>query len=167
MAALLEQDLGVRHLEIAAPDLGRGNLRRDGQHRHPRAVAIEQAVDQMQVTGPAASCADRELASQMSFGAGCECSHLLVAHMDPLNLAPTSNCIGEAVKAVADNSVDSLDSGGRKCGSKLICNGPGHLASSIVRRGLISHDLAPATIPHPGERACVDGVEWHVDPQAA
>jgi hypothetical protein len=61
VAALLEQDLGMRLLEIAAPDLGRGNLRRDGQHRHPRALTIEQAIDQVQVARPAAPCADREL----------------------------------------------------------------------------------------------------------
>jgi hypothetical protein len=43
-------------------------------------MAIEQAVDEMQVAGPAPAGTDRELAGQMSFGAGREGCYLLVAH---------------------------------------------------------------------------------------
>jgi len=43
MAALLEQRLRMRFLEIPGADLGRGDLRGDGEHRHPRSVTIEEA----------------------------------------------------------------------------------------------------------------------------
>ena len=41
-------------------------------HRHAAAVAIEQAVDQVQVAGSAASGADGELAGEVRLGAGRE-----------------------------------------------------------------------------------------------
>src|SRR5260370_658083 len=79
-----------------------------------RALRFERAVDQVQVARPAASCADRELAGQMCRGASREGSHLLVVHMDPLDPAVTSNGVGEAVEAITDNSIDSLDAGSRE-----------------------------------------------------
>jgi hypothetical protein len=42
----------MRLLKIAAADFGRGDMGGDGQHRHVVAVAVKQAVDQMQVAGP-------------------------------------------------------------------------------------------------------------------
>jgi hypothetical protein len=44
-------------------------------------VAIEQAVDEMQVAGSAAAGTDRELAGQMRFGAGREGGYLLVPRL--------------------------------------------------------------------------------------
>ena len=60
MAAFLEQVLRMGFLEIASADLGRRNLRGDRQHRHARAVAVEQAVDEVQIARAAASRADGE-----------------------------------------------------------------------------------------------------------
>jgi len=54
--------------------------------RHAAALAVEQAVDQVEVARPAASGADRELAGEMGFGAGGEGRGLLVAHVDPVDL---------------------------------------------------------------------------------
>ncbi len=50
-------------------------------------MAIEQAVDEMQIARPAAAGADGELAGQMRLGAGREGGDLLVADVDPLDLA--------------------------------------------------------------------------------
>ena len=76
---------------------------------HARAVAVEQAVDEMQVARPAAARADRELAGQVGLGAGRESGGLLVPDMDPLDLALPAHRVGEAVQAVADEAVDPLD----------------------------------------------------------
>ena len=101
----------MRLLEIARADLGRRDLRRDGQHRHARAMAVEQAVDEVQIARPAAAGADRELAGQMRLGAGREGRDLLVPDMDPFDLALSADRVGEAVEAVADDAVDPLDAG--------------------------------------------------------
>ena len=60
-AALPEQLRGVGLLEIAAADLLARDMRRDRQHRHPGAVGVEQAVDEMEVARPAAGGAHRQL----------------------------------------------------------------------------------------------------------
>ena len=111
MAAFLEQRLRMRLLEIAGADLGRWDLRGDGEHRHARAVTIEQAVDEMQIARPAAAGADGELTRQMRLGAGRERRDLLVPDMDPLDLALPANRVGQPVQAVADNAIDPLDTG--------------------------------------------------------
>ena len=76
-----------------------------------RAVAIKKPVDQMQIARAAATRAYRELTGQVRFGAGGEGAGLLVAHMNPLDLALSADRIGEAVEAVADDAVDAFDAG--------------------------------------------------------
>ena len=57
------------------------------EHRHARAVAIEEAVDEVQIARAAAAGADGELARQMRLGARRERGDLLVPDMNPLDLA--------------------------------------------------------------------------------
>ena len=116
----------MRLLEIAAADLGRGNLRGDAEHGHARAVTVEQTVDEVQVARPAAAGADRELAGQMRLGAGRERRDLLVPDMDPLDLALPADGVGQAVQAVADNAVDPLDARRGEGLGELVCNGLCH-----------------------------------------
>ena len=99
----------VRLLEIAAAELSRGDVRGDTKHRNTRAVAIEQAVDKVQVARPAASGADRELTCQMRLGARRECGNLLVPDVNPLDFSVTADGVGQAVKAVADNAKNPLN----------------------------------------------------------
>src|SRR4051794_15466910 len=120
-------------LEIPAADLGAWDVRGDGEHRHARAVAVKEAVDEVQVAWPATSRADCELAGQMCFGAGRESGDLFVPHMYPLDLALPANSVGQTVQAVAHNSVDAHDAGGGKDCSELIRNGC-HESCSEVRR---------------------------------
>jgi hypothetical protein len=96
-------------LEITGADLGRRYLRGDGEHRHSRAVTVEQAVDQVQIAGPAAAGADGELTGQMRFRASREGRDLLVPNVDPVDLALSPERVGEAVEAIADNAIDPLD----------------------------------------------------------
>ncbi len=61
-----------------------------GRDRHDgdmRAVAVEQAVYQMQVAGAAAACTDGEFACDMRFATGREGRDLLVPGMNPLDSA--------------------------------------------------------------------------------
>ncbi len=109
VAAFLEERFRMRFLEIVGADLGGGNVRGDGEHRHTRAVAVEQAVDQVQIARAAASRADRELAGQMRLGSGREGRNLLVPDMEPLDLALPADGVGQAVQAVTDNTVNALD----------------------------------------------------------
>jgi hypothetical protein len=64
------------------------------QHWHVRSVAIEQAIDEVQVAGSAASGADRKLSCQVRLGPGREGRDLLVPYMDPLDLALAADRIG-------------------------------------------------------------------------
>ncbi len=86
VAALLEQDLGMRGLEVVDPDFAARDMRCDGQYRHAVALAVEQAVDEVQVAGATAASADRERARQMSLSAGGKCCALLVADVHPFDL---------------------------------------------------------------------------------
>ena len=51
-AALAEELLRVRLLEVAPADLLARDVRGDREHRHPAAVGVEEAVDEVQVPGP-------------------------------------------------------------------------------------------------------------------
>jgi hypothetical protein len=46
-------------------------------------VAVEQTIDEMQVAGPAAAGADRELAGEMGFASGGKRRDFLVPDMNP------------------------------------------------------------------------------------
>ncbi len=82
-AAFAEQLVGVGLLKITGADLGRGNVGGDRNDRHARALAVVEAVDQVQVTRAAAAGADRELAGDMRLGTGGKSGDLLVAQMQP------------------------------------------------------------------------------------
>src|SRR5262249_56810675 len=83
MAALLEQVLRVRLLEIAGADFRRRDLCRDGQHRQARAVAVEQAVDEMQISWSAAAGADRKLPRERRLAGSAKRRFLLVPDVNP------------------------------------------------------------------------------------
>ena len=110
--ALGEQVLGMRRLEVLAADLRARDVGGDGQHRHAAALAVEQAVDQVQVARAAAAGADGELAGQVRLGAGGEGAGLLVPHVDPVDRLGAAQRIGEAVQRIAGDAVDASHAGG-------------------------------------------------------
>ena len=124
--ALLEEALGMSLLEVVRTDLRGGDLRRDRHHRHARALAVEETVDEMQVTGAAAAGADREVAGDMGVGAGGEGCDLFVAHVQPFDPAAPANGVGEAVEAVADDAVDALHARRGENFNHLVGDGLGH-----------------------------------------
>ena len=85
MAALPEQGLRMRLLEIPAPDLGRRDLGRNRGHRHAAAMRVEQPVDEMQIAGAAGAGADRKAAGHLGFARGRERRDLFVAHVNPVD----------------------------------------------------------------------------------
>jgi hypothetical protein len=97
-------------------------MRGNGKNGDARALAIEQSVDEMQIAGSAASRTNGKVAGKMSLGAGRESGNLFVTHVEPLDFALASNRIGEAVQAIADDSVYPFNSGDREGFGKLIRN---------------------------------------------
>jgi hypothetical protein len=159
MAALLEQELRMGLLKIAAADLGRRDLRGDAEHGHARAVAVEQSVDEVQVARSAAAGADGELAAQMRLGPGRERGDLLVPYMDPLDLALAADGVSEPVQAVADDAVDPLDARSGERLGELICDRFCHrrrpLLRGLVRQEVDISDRAPRGVKSGKARSIV------------
>src|SRR5229473_5335023 len=101
-------------------------MSRDRHYRHARAVAVEQTIDEVQVARAATSGADRETARDMRVRAGGERGDFLVPDMQPLHAAMAAQCIGEAIEAVAYDSIDALDTGGGEGFDHLVCNSACH-----------------------------------------
>ena len=85
-------------------------------------MAIEQAIDEMQIAWAATARANRKIARQVRFRAGGEGSNFLVPDMDPLNPCLAANGIGEAVQAITDDAINAFDTGRGKGLGELICD---------------------------------------------
>src|SRR5882757_1972735 len=107
-------------------------MRRDGQHRDAVAVAVVEAVDQVQVARATRPSTDSERAGEVGLSPGCEGRRLLVTNMHPLNLALAAKCIGQPVQAIADDAVNPLDADGFKGFGELICDGLHNLTPLYV-----------------------------------
>jgi hypothetical protein len=83
-------------------------------------MAVEQSVDEVQIAGPAAAGTNGELAGQVRFGAGREGRDLFVPDVDPLDLTLSSQSVGQAIEAVADDAIDSFDAGSGQCFYELV-----------------------------------------------
>jgi hypothetical protein len=75
----------MRFLEVPGADLGRGNLRGNGEHGHTRSVAVKEAIDKMQIARSAAA-ADREITRKMRPRTRGKGRDLLVPDMNPFDL---------------------------------------------------------------------------------
>jgi hypothetical protein len=109
MAALPEDVFRMSLLEVSTTDFNAWNLRRDGENRHTTALAIVKAIDQVQVSGTAASGAYSQFAGQMRFRARRERPCLLITHADPLDILAGANRIRDAIERVAGDAVNSLN----------------------------------------------------------
>jgi hypothetical protein len=74
-------------------------------------LTVVEAVYQVEIAGAAASGANGQPPCEMGFGAGGKGGRLFVPDVHPLEIAPLSDCIGDAIEGVAGNSVDIADSG--------------------------------------------------------
>ena len=97
--------------------------------RDPRAVAVEQAVDEVQIAGAAAPGADGDLARQMRFCARREGCDFFVPDMNPFDFALAAKRVSQAVQAIADNAINSLDARYGKNLRELVRDGFDHISS--------------------------------------
>ena len=88
-------------LKVVGADLGAGNVGGDGEDGHAAAMAVEEAVNEVEIARAAACRADGERAGEMRVGTGGEGGHLFVAHVDPLHGAVSAQRIGKPVERVA------------------------------------------------------------------
>nr|GEU28584.1 hypothetical protein [Tanacetum cinerariifolium] len=109
VAAFLEQALRVRGLEIIDADFRARNVRGYCEYRHAAALAVEQAVNQVQVAGTAAARAHGQLAGEVRIGAGCKGSAFLVAHVDPGDALLAAQRVRETIERIAHHAVDAPD----------------------------------------------------------
>ena len=126
MAALAKQLLRVGFLKVAAADFMTGDLRGDGEDRHPAAVTVVEAVDQVQIAGTTAACADGQASGEMRVCARGEGRRLLVPHVHPPHTLLPANRIGDSVQGVAGYAVDPLDSLGDQSVDEEIRDRLGH-----------------------------------------
>jgi hypothetical protein len=112
----------MRLLKIARADFRGRNVRSDTEDGYARSMALEQAVDEMQVARPAAAGADRKVAGEMCLGARREGGDLFMPHVNPLDRALAADCIGDTVETVADDAEYALDAGRYQGLDKLICH---------------------------------------------
>src|SRR5690242_5974973 len=126
VAAFAEVGLRMRFLEIPRTDLRRRDLRGDRKHGNARSMGVEKAVDQMQVARSTAAGAHGQRTGEVRFGSGGERGHFLVAHMDPLNVLPSSDNVGQPIETVTDYAVDALDAGSDEGLYELLSNGVAH-----------------------------------------
>ena len=80
-------------------------------------MAIEQAVDEIQAAGATTPGTHRKAAAEMRLGARREGRDLLVADVEPFDLALTADRVCQPVQAIADNAVDPPHT----CRDKCLC----------------------------------------------
>src|SRR5258706_256728 len=108
MATIPEQAFRMRCLEIIDPDFAAGDVGGDCQNRHAVALAVEQAVDQMEVAWTAAPGTHGKAPGKMGFSPRCKCRGLFMTHVDPVDRLSPPQCISNAVERVSDHPVDAL-----------------------------------------------------------
>jgi hypothetical protein len=77
---------------------------------HSGAMTIRQPVDEMEIARTAAPGTDRKLAGKMRLSSGGERRHFLVSDVKPFDFPVAADRISQPVQAVANHTVDALDS---------------------------------------------------------
>src|SRR5580698_6449509 len=108
----------------------------------------------MHVPGTAASGADSQFASEMGLGARRECSCLLIARPDPLDLPLAgANRIRDAIERIAWNAVNSLDARLQQDVRQQVSHSLGHFypflkSLSVLRSSTMYARDARTPLPH-------------------
>jgi hypothetical protein len=113
-------------LEVAGADLRRRDVGCKGQYGGAAAVCVVQALDKVGVAGAAASSAYGKSAGHLGFGCCGECGGFFVADVHSVDVIVSADGIGDRVEAVSDETVDSLDAGGREGVDELFGDGGCH-----------------------------------------
>jgi hypothetical protein len=75
----------VSRLKVVDAYFRAWDMRCNSENRNAAAVAVEQAVDEMQITWAATPAAHGELSREMSLGTGGEGRAFLMPHVKPFN----------------------------------------------------------------------------------
>src|SRR5271169_1896999 len=96
-------------LEVVGTDLAAWYVCSNRKHRNPASVRIEQAIYQVQVSGTAATRANRQFPRYMRFGPGGKRGAFLMPHMNPIDGSHRPQCVGKAVERIPHYPVDTPD----------------------------------------------------------
>jgi hypothetical protein len=80
-------------------------MRGNRKHWSIAAMSVEEAIDQVEVAGAAATGAGRELPAQLSLGASGKSGGFFVAHMNKLKFVVHAQSIGHGIQTVAHDTV--------------------------------------------------------------
>jgi hypothetical protein len=144
VAAILEQVLGMRLLEIAASELGTGDLSGDRKDRDAIPMAVVEAVDEVQIPRPATARADGNLPCEMSLGARREGRYLFVPDVQPLDALAPANDVRQSVERVADQAVDALHSGFDQSLDEHLADSSRHVVLELFMAVFRASSAAPA-----------------------
>jgi hypothetical protein len=86
VAALREEMFRMGFLKVCAAHFRAGDLRGNRNYGNTIAVAIVEAIDQVQIARTAAAGAHRQTSRQMRFRARGKSRDLLMPYMDPFNV---------------------------------------------------------------------------------
>jgi hypothetical protein len=95
-------------LQVAATHFRGGNLRRNRQNGNMTAGRIVKTIDQVDASGPTTPHTNSQFPRQRCFGNRCKSLRLLLAHLLPGDRAVVAESVGEAVKGIAWDAIDSL-----------------------------------------------------------
>src|SRR5208282_3414542 len=98
-------------LEIAASDLGAGDLGCDRKYGHTGAMTVIKAVDQVEIPWTTTACTDCEFSGDLRLGSCGEGCRFFMPHMQPVDLAALSHGVREAVQRIAHDAIDPPHSG--------------------------------------------------------
>ena len=70
------------------------NLRRNREYRHPIAMTIEEAVDEVKIARPATARADGKPSCEMGLRPRSKCGYLFMPYMQPFDLLTLPDDIG-------------------------------------------------------------------------
>src|SRR5277367_1349727 len=94
-------------------------------------IGLIDAIDEVEAAGPAGTGTGHELACELRFRARSEGARLLMAHMDPFDLALMDG-VGDAIERVADDSIASLYAGCLQCLDYYVSHSFTHCTTSRV-----------------------------------
>ena len=104
MTALFEQFLGMSFLKVAEPDLYRRNMRGDSQDGLMVAMAVKQAIEQVQIPRSATASAHDKLTGGGVVSASGEGGHFLTTDVHPTYRIDLIETIGQSVETVPGHS---------------------------------------------------------------
>jgi hypothetical protein len=84
------------------------NLCRNRKHRRATPMAIEEAIDKVQIARAATARAHGNFSCKVSLRAGGKCGHLFMPYMQPFDLFTFSDYLGQAIQRITNHSVDPL-----------------------------------------------------------